>query len=266
MLKIKGYDLQSFIVGTKHARAFSVNDKKGIITDFILGECGAKDSPLPKDYFDVVNLGNGIQLQNAEALHTYTVNLDKVVISERTKGQGEDIGDVEGIYGKARYLMPGTLSFIEHPKAIFLGTVYQFVESNTSIRERFSHPVASKMTNSLLKMDLNDNEYPAEINTHIVFRKKTPRGFMLKGTDDYFNVILNIGDSEINELWPDTESKKIDVKSEKTRIGTISIDIQIVFDPRRKLTEKVFDAYWSESNRILGRTGTILEGLGFEIA
>ena len=263
MFKIKGYNLQSVTVGTRHVRTFSVNDKQGLITDFVLGECGANNSPLPKDYYEIVNIGDGIQLQDDERTRSFLVNKDRIVLSEKTDKISEDILSLDAIYEKAKYLIPKTYTFLDNPKGIFLGMVLQFAEQDLSERNRYNHPVAELLNEKLLKFSFESKEYPCETNVHLSYRKKTSRGFLMRGVDDYFNIILNIGDTDVNDVWKNTEPKVKDVKSEKTRISLITVDIQIVFDPRRTITEKAFDAHLDESQRHSQRISSILEGVGF---
>lgn len=263
MFEIKGYNLQSFSVGTKHVRTFSVNDKQGIITDFVLGECGAENSPFPDDFYELVNIGNGSQLQNEEKTSSLIVNRDRIVMSEKADDICKAISDPRPIYEKAKYLIPKILTFIDNPRTIFLGMVFQFTEHNMSERERFKHPIAQELSEKLLKVKFESNEYPCETNVHLSYRKKTSRGFLIRGVDDYFNIILNVGDTTVNDIWENTEPKIKDVKLEQKRISVITLDIQIVFDPRRKLTEKAFDAHWGESQKFSCRISSMLEGLGF---
>jgi len=263
MLDIKGYNLQSVIVGTKHTRTFSANDKQGLITDFVLGECGAGNSPFIKDYYEAVNIGDGLQLQDYDKTRSFLVNKDRVVLSEKTKTISDLIPAPLDVYEKAKYLIPKVYNFLDNPPGIFLGIVLQFAEQDLSKRDRYKHPVAEQLNDRLLKFNLESSEYPCESNVHLTYRKKTSRGFLMRGVDDYFNIILNIGDTDVNDVWEDSEPKVKDVKSEKTRISLITVDIQIIFDPRRKITEKTFEAHWDESQRHTQRISSILEGVGF---
>ena len=151
------------------------------------------------------------------------------------------------------------------PKAKFLGMIWQFTESNKQEREKFKHPVAERICKSLLKLELKGNECPAEAGARIAFRKKLPNSYLVHGQDDFLNVIINVGDIPINELWPETEDTKSRTEVlEDTRIGLISIDIQILFDPLRKVSEKAIDAHWEECHRMKDRVAQLLKGVGFE--
>jgi hypothetical protein len=87
----------------------------------------------------------------------------------------------------------------------------------------------------------------------------------MRGQDDFLNVIIHIGDSAINDLWPHTEDTKSRTQIlEDTRIGHITVDVQIFFDPRRKITEKAIDAHWDECFKLKSRIAELLKGVGFE--
>lgn len=266
MLNIKGYNLQSFTIGSKYVRAFSLDNCSGIITDYVLAECGAEKSPFPKEFYNRISLGEGaIKLNSSDDLASYIVTRDNIILSQKTGSIEENLGDLDVILRQGMRIIPGTLSFMNNPKAKFIGMVWQFTESNTKKRERFNHPVAEDIGNRLLKFNLQPKEHPSEANARLAFRKKLTNSYLMRGKDDFLNVIVNIGDCAINDLWPDTEDTKSRTQIvEDTRVGYISIDVQIFFDPRRKISEKAIDAHWKECVRLKNRIVELMEGVGFE--
>ncbi len=266
MLDIKGYNLQSFSIGTKHVRAFSFDSCSGVIVDYVLGECGAPESPFPNEFYPRVSSGEGVvRLHNSDDTASYIVSRDSIVIGERTTSAEDSLADVEGILEKGKHIIPGTLSFMNNPKGRLLGMVWQFTEKTTSERERFKHPVAESISQSLLKFQLKGNEHPAEANGHLVFRKKLARSYLMHGQDDFLNVIINVGDAAVNDLWPETEDTKRRTEIiDDTRIGCVSLDIQVIFDPRRRIPEKAIEGHWEECQRMKRRLAELLKGVGFE--
>lgn len=266
MFKIKGYNLQSFAIGSKHVRAFSLDNCSGIITDYVLAECGAEKSPFPAEFYKRVSSGEGaIKLHNADDTASYLVTRDNIVLSQRTASIEEDIEELGVILEQANHIIPGTLAFMNNPKAKLLGMVWQFTEEQTAKRERFNHPIAQDYYKRLLKLDLQSKEHPSETNVHLAFRKKLPSGYLMKEQNDFLNIIINIGDRLINDLWPDTEDIKPRTQIiEDTRVGFVSIDIQLFFDPRRKISNKTIEAHWKECHKLKARILELLKGVGFE--
>lgn len=265
MLNIKGYNLQSFAIGSKHVRAFSLDNCSGVITDYVLAECGAEKSPFPEEFYNRISLGEGaIKLNSSDDLASCIVTRDNIALSQKTGSIEENLSDLEVIIRQGKRIIPGTLSFMNNPKTKFIGMVWQFTESQTKNRERFNHPVAEDICKRLLKFNLQTKEHPSEANVKLAFRKKLSSSYILRGKDDFLNVIINIGDCAINELWPDSEDTKSRTKIvEDTKIGYISIDVQIIFDPRRKLSEKEIDAHWKECLGLKSRIAELLKGVGF---
>jgi len=266
MLKVKGYNLQSFTIGSKHVRAFSLDNCSGVIIDYVLAECGAEKSPLPAEFYKRVSFGDGaIKLNSSDDLASYIVTRDNIALSQKTGSIEEGLDDLETILNQGKHIIPGTLSFMNNPKAKFLGMVWQFTEAQTKARERFNHPVAEDISKRLLKFDLQGKEHPSEANARLAFRKKLTNSYLMRGQDDFLNVIINIGDSAINDLWSDSEDTKPRTQIvEDTRVGYISVDAQIFFDPRRKISDKAIDAHWDECSRLKSRIAELLKGVGFE--
>lgn len=266
MFKIKDYNLQSFTIGSKYVRAFSIDSCSGIIVDYVLAECGVESSPFPAEFYNRISSGEGaIKLQNIEDTVSYIVTRDNVTISQRTGSIEDELNDVEITLRQSKHIIPGTLSFLKDPKAKFLGTVWQFTEKHAKARERFKHPVAEDICNKLLKLNLKGGEYPSESGVRLAFRKKLSQGYLMRGQDDFLNIILNIGDIAINDLWPNSEKTKSRTEIiEDTQVGFVSIDIQTYFDPRKRITEKAIDAHWEECKRLGNRIAELLKGIGFE--
>lgn len=266
MIRIKDYNLQSFTVGTKHVRCFSVDNCQGVITDYVLAKCGADNSPFVSGFYNRIINGEGaIKLHNPDDTTSYAVTRDNIAITQRSSSIEDDLDGVEITLKQAKHIIPDTLAFMNNPKAKLLGMVWQFTEKQKHVRERFKHPVAEEICKRLLKFDIKNKEYPAESHARLAFRKKLSKSYLMKGQDDFLNIIINVGDQAINDLWPDTEDIEPKTKVvEGTRVGYVSIDIQIMFDPRRGLTEKAIKAHWSECQLLKSRIAEILKGVGFE--
>jgi len=264
MLIIPEFKLHSFTVGCKHTRAFSVDNVGGVIADYVLGECGVEDSPLPKGFYDKVGVGEGVELTGNERTHYFRATRDRVVIAERTSKLGESLNDVEKIVKQAQHLVPGTFAFMNKPKVMFLGMVWEFAEESIKEREKFKHPAAEDLANKVVRLKLGAKEYPSEVNVRISFRKKIPESWVLKGKNDYINVILTIRDASSDELWPPESEKKKASRTEEPRIRMISVDIQRMLDPQRVLTGKLFNVHWEFCQQHLkSRLQGLLEEIGF---
>jgi hypothetical protein len=266
MLRLKRYNLQSFALGTKHVRAFSLDDCSGTIVDYVLAECGADKSPFPAEFYRRISSGEGaVKLQNTDDTASYAVTRDNIVITERTGSIDEELQNTGGIVKKGKHIIPGTLAFMNNPKAKFLGMMWQYAEKKTSGRDRFKHPVAEATCQRLLKLELKGNEFPSEANVRLAFRKKLSKSYLMRGQDDFLNIIVSVGDSAINDIWAETEDTKPRIQVvEDTRIGVVSIDVQIWFDPRRKISEKAIDAHWEECQRMKNRVAELLAGVEIE--
>jgi hypothetical protein len=266
MLKIKGYNLQSFTIGSKHVRAFSLDNCSGIIVDFVLAECGAEKSPFPAEFYNRIVSGEGaIKLHSSDDTASYVVTRDNIALAQRTASIEEELDEHEVILKQSKHIIPGTLSFMNNPKAKLLGMVWQFTESQTRKRERFNHPVAEDTYKKLLKINLQSKEHPSESNIRLAFRKKLSSSYLMYGKNDFLSVIITIGDYNINDLWPNSEETKSRIEIvEDTRVGFISIDIQVLFDPRRKISGKAIDTHWAECHKFKNRLSELLKGVGFE--
>jgi hypothetical protein len=261
MNQIPNFNLYSFAVGCKYTRCFTVQSVSGTIADYVLGERGAKDSPIPEGYYDKISLGNGVELLNDEGNRRFTVTPDQMVLEEKTLSISEGLSDIDKYVVMASHLITGTLPLVKNPTMIFLGMVWTFSEVSIEEHERFKHPVAEKLLSKVLKLQLTPKEHPAEVQTRLTFRKKIDESFIHREQNDYINIILTIRDSLQSELWVEKESKSI---QEKPKIGLISIDIQRIFDPQRTLDRKLFDSHLTNSERIMKpRIEDILKGIGF---
>jgi len=266
MLNLKNYNLQSFTIGTKHVRAFSVDNCSGIITDYVLAECGAESSPIPSDhYVRVSSSEGGVKLFNKDDTASLIVTRDNIALTDRTISIEEKLETEEDVLAHCKHITPGILAFINKPKARFLGMVWQFTQKEKTDRQRFKHPIAEELSSNILKFDLKGSEHPSEMGANITFRKKTPTAHLMYDKDDFINVIVNIGEQPINGFWPDTEDERPRLKIlEDNKIAFISIDIQVMYDPRRTLTEKDIQAHWKMCQGMKGRIAEILKGVGFE--
>jgi len=266
MFKIKDYNLQSFTIGSKHVRAFSLDNSSGVIIDYVLAECGMGKSPFPSEFYKRISFGEGaIKLHSSDETASYIVTRDNIILAQRTESIEEELEGLDIILEQGKHIIPNTLSFMNNPKAKLLGMVWQFTEKQTKKRERFDHPVAEDFYKKLLKFNLQSKEHPSESNVRLAFRKKLLNSHLMRGHDDFLNIIINIRDCVINDLWPDSEDIKHRTEIiDDTRVGLISIDIQVFFDPRRKISEKIIDSHWSECHRLKNRISELLKGVGFE--
>lgn len=268
MLEIKGFNLYSFTVGCKHTRAFSVDNVGGVIADYVLGECGAENSPFTSDFYHTVTSGPGvIELFSNDETRRFTATRDRVNLSERTSKIDEKIEDEENIFKQSKHVIPGTLSFMHNPKSIFLGMVWQLKEAEISERKRFKHPAAQSISEKTIKFKLDNKEYASEASVKLCFRKKLEKSWLIRDMDDYINVILNIADINITDLLP--REKKDDKKDddEKPHITTISVDIQRMFDPHRELKPRTFDIHWNYCKKLLTeRITDLLCEIGYDKA
>jgi hypothetical protein len=268
MLKIKGFNQYSVIIGSMHMRAFSADNVTGIITDYVLGEQGAENSPLPKDFYEKVSLGQGTtQISSKNNTRQFLATRDRLSLSERTLRMEDSFVEEEGIYARAKHLMIGAQAFLRNPKSIFLGMVWQFTEASAQQRERFKHPVAEDLLKKLSKIELDAKCHPSEVGTRLTFRKKVPEGWLLKETNDYINILLAINDVKPIDLWPDEDNVKDEPLSDLPLVTTITVDIQRILDPRVLLTEKLFESHYKfcqqfmngEMQDLLGRVGFVKE-------
>lgn len=267
MLEITGFNLQSFVVGCKHTRAFSVNDVGGIIADYTLGECGVPNSPFPEKFYDRVAIGNGsVELSTDDSTHSFSVTADKTVLMEKTLQADHSLSDtdVEEIFNRAKHLIPNTLNLIKKPKTIFLGMALQFAEAICIERERFLHPAAKSIADKIINIKLHNMEHPSEANVRLSFRKVLEKSYFNKGMNDYINVNLNIGDISTSHLWLDKSRDSKQSSDDAPRVAIISVDIQRMFDPHRELAVKSFDIHWQYCQQLLkGRIQALLGEIGF---
>jgi len=268
MLKITGFNLQSFAVGCKHTRAFSVNDVGGVIADYTLGECGVPNSPFPEKFYDRVAIGTGsVELSTDDSIHSFIVTADKTVLTEKTPQADNSLSDtdVEEIFNRAKHLMPNTLDLIKKPKTIFLGMAWQFAEATYIERERFNHPAAKSIADRIINIKLHNMEHPSEANVRLSFRKVLEKSYFIKGMNDYINVNLNIADTRTSTLWPDKSKDNKQSSNDNPRVAIISVDIQRMFDPCRELAVKSFDIHWQYCQQLLkGRIQALLGEIGFD--
>jgi hypothetical protein len=261
MLEIPNFNLHSFAVGCKYTRCFTVQSVSGTIADYVLGERGAKDSPIPEKYYDKISLGTGVELFNDEETRRFTVTPDQMVFQEKTSNISKNLETIDEYVTRARHLMIGTISLIKNPTLVFLGMIWTFTENAVGEHERFKHPVAENLLTKILKLQLTPKEHPAEVHTRLTFRKKIDESWILQEQNDYINVILTVRDALQSELWIEKEEESI---KEKPKIGVISVDIQRIFDPQRSLNMRLFDSHLGSCKQLLkSRIEGILKGIGF---
>ena len=227
MLNLKNSNLQSFTIGTKHVRAFSVDNCSGIITDYILAECGTDSSPFPSDYYGrISSTESGVKLLNKDDTASIVITRDNIALTEKTATIEDNLGTEENVLEQYKHIVPGILAFINNPKAKLLGMVWQFTQKDKTGRDRFKHPVVEELSDNILKFNLKGNEHPSEMHANLAFRKKIPTSHLMYGKDDYMNVIINIGEQAINDLWPGTDDTRPRSKIlEDTKLAFISIDM-----------------------------------------
>jgi len=147
---------------------------------------------------------------------------------------------------------------------ICLNAYWQFTKSSTKEREKFAHPAAEALLTKLTKFNLKQTEHPSDMNLRMSFRKQTEEGHVQQDVNDYINIMLHIRDATITELWPMEYREKAYDWDQETRIVTISVDMQRVFDPRKPLTTELIAAHWEYCNRQMdGRISELLGEVGF---
>jgi hypothetical protein len=253
MISINGFRLHSLTAGCKYTRTFSVDSARGLIVDHVLGECGAPASPFPDDFYDRVGHGNEglIELTGQKKSRNLVVTRDNMGITERRDCiDGEEI-DEEEIFARAKHIIPSALSFVNNPKAIFIGFAWQFSQDKIHKRGVFTHPCAELIAKKLIKLKLVDQEFPAETNVSLTFRRKIVGSLLKKGEDDYSNIILTISDTNVNALWPSDEPKKRHQTEEDQKAITITVDIQRILKPSREITSSLMQQHWQSSRKIL---------------
>lgn len=234
MFNIEGFNLQSFVVGCKYTRAFSVDSVRGVIADYVLGERGVEGSPVPQDFYKRIRMGEGgVELMDKDETHSFSVTTDAMVLSERTSDVGQTLTDIDGTFERAKHLLNGAYILIKKPKAINIGIVWQFVQSSTSERETFRHPAAEFLAEKISPFTLQSQEHTSQINFRLSFRKKTQEGVMNPNINDYINIIFLMRDSKLSELWPTKTEEQENLWDQEKRINSISIDIQRIFNPRK---------------------------------
>src|SRR4030042_3313717 len=184
MVQIPNFNLYSFAVGCKYTRCFTVQSVSGTIADYVLGERGAKDSPIPEKYYDKISLGAGAELFNSENNRKFTVTPDQMVFQEKTLSISQNLEGVEECVNKAQHLMLGTLSLMKNPTLVFIGMLWTFSEIRVEEHERFKHPVAESLFTKTMKLKLEPKEHPAEVLTRLTFRKKIDESWIHKELND----------------------------------------------------------------------------------
>jgi hypothetical protein len=265
MLTIKNFDLYSFAVGSKHVRAFSIDNKTGVIADYVLGVCGVPESSFDKGFYEKVAFGpDGIEMTSQDDTKKFLATRDRLMLSERTSKIGQSLPSIEQIIARAKYVMPNVLSFMNKPKAIFLGMVWHYTESKTRPREKWNHPAARDLMEKTIKFPLDSKEFPSEINMRLTYRRKLGESFVTRGKDDYINIIFNVYDATISEIWP-SKDNPISDEENPPRLMCLSIDVQRMLNPNILLNSQLFDEQWKYCNETIKPSiKLMLEKIGFE--
>ncbi len=248
MLSPSGYKLYSLAFGSMYVRTFLIHDVRGVIANYVLGECGATESPFPADFFtEVSTADNGLKLTNEDQTCQFSVTSDKVLYLQRTASSSTRIEEAEiaNVRARAEHLITGAMQFLQEPNLMYLGMFWDYVRESTKERERYKHPAAEALAKRVLKVDFDDSrEYPAEVSTRVAFRRRLQESAVQQGRNDYINAILHIRDEKLSSLW-DKEAKASDAQcDELPRVAALSIDVQRFFDPRRRLDKQMFDTHW----------------------
>jgi len=266
MLTIKNFNHYSFAVGSKHVRAFSINNNSGVIADYVLGICGVQESPFLEKFYEKVGFGiDGIEMTSRDETQKFLATRDNLLLSERTSKTGQSLSSTEQTFNRAKYVMPNVLSFMNKPKAIFLGMVWQYTESQIRPREKWNHPAASDLMGKTVKFSLDTKEHPSEINVRLTYRRKLIESFVTKGKDDYINIIFSVFDANAAEIWP-SKDELVPDEENPSRLMCISIDVQRMLNPRIILSSQIFDEHWDYCNRTIKPSmKQMLEKIGFEV-
>ena len=261
MIDLPGYRLFSFAVGTRHTRSFSLDDSRGIIADYVLGECGAESSGVPANHYGTVLTGEGhVELRGKQTRTQFIADREKVVIAERTDHPEESLPTTERVCTVAEHLTNGVVQLLKNPKLVFVGMVWEFVRSSTKPRERFQHPAARSISRKLLKLQLKEIEHVSEASCRVSFRKKLENAYFKKGLDDYANFIINFRDVNTADLWPGVVPKEVDPQIDQPRVTLVSVDVQHIFVPRREFDTSLIKSHKDYASRFV--SGRFLELLG----
>ncbi|MCH8966606.1 MAG: hypothetical protein IID43_02925 [Planctomycetes bacterium] len=249
MLSPSGFKLYSLAFGSNYVRTFVIHDVRGLIADYVLGECGASESPIPANFFTKVSMADGaVQITNNDQTHLFSVTRDRVVFLQRTPSSSADFeeADIVSVRTIAKHLVVGALKFLHEPNLVFFGTVWDYVKVSTKRRRRWEHPAATDLAKRMLKMEFDDSmEIPAEVTTRVAFRRRLQESAVQKDRDDYINAILLVRDEKLSTLWHKEDNHADDVSDEQPRAAAISMDVQRFFDPRRRLDQRMFDTHWN---------------------
>ncbi|MDO8630170.1 MAG: hypothetical protein Q7R41_06725 [Phycisphaerales bacterium] len=174
------------------------------MADYAVGECGAPESPIPKDFFTRVKMAeNAVELTDDDETHRFVLTSDQFVYSEHTSSSTAEFGgsQVDDVRRRAKHLITGAMQFLKAPSQILFGIVWDYVNAPAGCRERFKHPSAEFLTRHMLKLDFDPKEYPTEINARVTFRRQLQDSVVRKGHNDYINAILTVRDEKVNTLW-----------------------------------------------------------------
>ncbi len=265
MLTIKNFNHYSFAVGSKHVRAFSIDNNSGVIADYVLGICSVQESHFPEKFYEKIGFSaDGIELASTDETQRFIATRDKLLLSERTAKIGQSFPGTQQTFNRAKYIMPNVLSFMNKPKAIFLGMVWQYTESQMRPREKWNHPAASDLMEKTIKFSLDSKEHPSEINVKLTYRRKLAESFVTKGKDDYVNIIFSVFDAKVADLWP-SKDERVSEEENQPRLMCITIDVQRMLNPHILLSPQVFDDHFDYCNKTIKPSiEQMLEKIGFE--
>lgn len=265
MLTLPGFDQYSLAYGAKYDRTFVIYDVRGIIADYVLGECGAPGSPLPADFFTRIKIAdNAVELLSEDENRRLFVTQDRLFYTQRTKSPSDQLSDTErkGIYGIVEKLFPDLLRFLKEPNLHFIGIVWEYARHFQTNRQRFGHPAADFLTKKIVRLELDTKEFPAEMNTRLAFRRKLQDSVLQKGLNDYINIILTMRDETARTLWPSDQTFADESADDPPRVAIVSLDAQRVFDPRSRYRAGMLESHLEYCERsVAPRVSTLLREL-----
>lgn len=249
MIQPRWFQPHSFIIGLSFDPTFTFEDRKGTIADYVLGEAGAENSPVPKEFFDGVGITKEtVAVGSPNKPHTITAQQNKIVYSYAKKEPSVAPIDTADLIPLASHLIQGVYELLRKPPIQFLGIVWEYAHIPTDKTLRFDHPLARVTAKDYIKVPLLPQEYPITASFRLNFRRRLPEAVSHPGINDFLSAIITLRDAPFKDVYekaiePPTE------EGERPEIGIFSIDIQRFFDPRKRFESKMLNEHMDLATR-----------------
>lgn len=207
---------------------------------------------------------NAVELLSEDENRRLFVTQDRLFYTQRTKGHEDQLSETERqtIYGIVEKLFPDVLGFLKEPNLRFIGIVWEYVRQFQENRKRFGHPAAEFLTRKTVGLELDQLEFPAEVNTRLAFRRRLEDSVLQKGLNDYINIILTMRDETARTLWPSDQSLSDESSDDPPRAAVVSLDAQRVFDPRNRYRAGMFRSHLAYCEKsVASRVSSLLREL-----